>query len=54
MVLPAVTGLSALLGGSLPSGAIWEWSPVALDLLQVETETDYIMIHNSGKIAVMK
>jgi hypothetical protein len=32
-------GLSALLGGLLPPSAIRVWSPVAEDLLQVETKT---------------
>jgi hypothetical protein len=39
MVLPAPTGLSALLGGLLRPGSIWVWIPVAEDLLQIETET---------------
>ena len=44
MVMPPVlTGLSALLGGSLSSAAIWVWSPVAEDLLQEQTETGRLL-----------
>ena len=43
LVLPALTGLSPLLEGSLPPSAIWVWSPVAEDLLQVETETRRVL-----------
>jgi hypothetical protein len=39
VVLLALTGLSVLLGGSLPPCTIWVWRPVAEDLLQVDTET---------------
>ena len=39
VVLPALRGLSALLGGLLPPISIWLVSPVAEDLLHVETET---------------
>ena len=39
VVLPVLTGLSVLLGGLISPGAIWVWSPVAVNLLQAETET---------------
>lgn len=39
VVLRALTGLSIFLGGSLPPGAIWVWSPMTEDLLQVKNET---------------
>lgn len=39
VVLPALIGLSVLLGVSLPPSAIWVWSTVAEDLVQAETET---------------
>ena len=38
-ILLALTGQSALMGGSLPPGAFCVWSPVAEDLLLAELET---------------
>ena len=39
MVLPVLTGLSALLGDQLSPGGICVFSSVAEDQLQVQTET---------------
>ena len=38
-----LTSLSALLGGSLSPGAIWVWSPVVEDQLQVQIETGRLL-----------
>ena len=45
VVLPVLTGVSALLGDLLCPGGIWVWRAVEQGLLQAQMETGRILIY---------
>jgi hypothetical protein len=59
VVLRALTGLPALLGGSLPPGAIWVWSIVAdweteTGMLRFQAAPSFLCPEDSGQASLSR